>query len=100
MWKERNGRDYYYRSVRKGGRVISEYIGAGELAALVARQDKIRQAERVAKRAERRRQIEAGALLDGEIAEYAELVRTLTAAALLASGCHRHKRQWRVKREQ
>ena len=66
--------------------MISEYIGAGELAALVARQDKIRRAERAATRAERRRQIEADALLDSEIAEYAELVRTLTAAALLATG--------------
>ena len=31
-WKERNGKSYYYRSVRKDGRVVSEYKGSGENA--------------------------------------------------------------------
>jgi hypothetical protein len=26
-------------------------------------------------------------------------LRQFTAAVLLASGCHQHRRQWRVKRE-
>lgn len=99
-WEERNGRQYYYSKQRNGGQVISQYLGAGEIGGLVATLEQARQAERAAERADRRRQIEADKALDSEIAEVAKLVQTVTAAALLAGGCHRPKRQWRVKRGQ
>lgn len=98
-WEERNGKSYYYRKSRDGERVVSEYIGGGYLATLAARLDQIRQAEQATERKERRRLMTAEAALDSEIAEYERLVQTVTAAVLLASGCHRPKRQWRVKRE-
>jgi len=28
-WEERRGRKYFYRKRRNGGRVVSEYLGAG-----------------------------------------------------------------------
>ena len=31
-WEERNGKSYYYQKRREGDRVVSEYIGTGELA--------------------------------------------------------------------
>ncbi len=99
-WEDRNGRQYYYSKSRQDGRVISQYLGAGEIGGLAATLERARQAERAAERAERRRQIEADQALDREITEVAKLVQTVTAVALLAGGCHRPKRQWRVKRGQ
>ena len=56
-WKTINGRSYYYRSRREGGRVRTEYIGpAGqaELFALLDAEDRERrEAERERERAER-----------------------------------------------
>ncbi len=99
-WEERNGKSYYYQKRREGRQVISQYIGSGYLATLAAQLDQIGQIERAAEREQWHRQQAKQAALDIEIAEYARLVQTLTAAVLLASGCHRPKRQWRVKREQ
>lgn len=37
----RNGRSYIYRSVRRNGRVTSEYGGSGECALLIAQMETI-----------------------------------------------------------
>lgn len=99
-WEERNGKSYYYRKRREGGRVVSEYIGTGYAADLVAQLDQIEQQRQTEAREQWHRQQAKQTVLDSEIAEYTRLVQTLTAAVLLAGGCHRPKRQWRVKREQ
>jgi hypothetical protein len=44
-WEERNGRMYYYRKRREGGRVVSEYVGAGIGAEAIATMDRIDQEE-------------------------------------------------------
>ena len=97
-WEERNGRRYYYRKRREGGRVLSEYVGGGLVGEMAALLEQREQARRAAEDEPWRRQIVAEAALDQEVGEYDELVRRLTAAALLASGCHRAKRQWRIAR--
>jgi hypothetical protein len=98
-WKTINGRQYYYRSVRQGGRVKSEYVGDGELAALVARWDEIErnhrrslsEAEQVERDAERR--------WDRAFDDLVTVVREATAAVLEAAGFHRHKHgEWRRRR--
>jgi hypothetical protein len=99
-WEERNGKRYYYQKRREGGQVVSQYIGTGYAANLVAQLDQIEQQRQAAEREQWQRQQAQEAALDSEIAVYTRLVQTLTAAVLLASGCHRPKRQWRVKREQ
>ena len=99
-WEERSGKSYYYQKRREGDRVVSEYIGSGYLATLAAQLDQIEQQRQVEAREQWYREQAKQAALDSEIAEYTRLVQTLTAAVLLASGCHRPKRQWRVKREQ
>jgi hypothetical protein len=38
-WEERNGRRYYYRKVRRGGRVFSVYEGSGVGATIAEAQD-------------------------------------------------------------
>jgi hypothetical protein len=50
----RNGRPYVYKSVRRDGRVTSEYRGSGEIAALVGALDQIETAERDSEREEAR----------------------------------------------
>jgi hypothetical protein len=99
-WEERDGKSYYYQKRREGERVVSQYIGTGYVATLAAQLDQIERERRAAERAQWHRQQAEHAALDSEIAEYTRLVQTITAAVLLASGCHRPKRQWRVKREQ
>src|SRR4051794_19261290 len=51
----RNGRPYSYQSVRRNGRVTSEYRGAGELALIRAQFDAEDATLRKQQRAERRR---------------------------------------------
>ena len=69
-WEERRGSRYYYRSVRVGERVRKEYVGAGEAAELAA-----------------------------PGAELCEMVGVLARAELVVAGYHRHKGQWRFRRE-
>ena len=40
-FENRHGNSYYYRKKRDGNRVISEYLGCGELAYLIAQFDEI-----------------------------------------------------------
>ena len=98
-WEERGNGSYYYRKRRIGGRVVSEYVGRGELAGLVAQLDAI---ERTGQRAQRASHAAERASLDvdDEVAEtVAALVATLTRGVLVANGFHQHKRQWRRRRE-
>lgn len=99
-WENRRGRLYYYSKKRVQGRVISTYLGNDEaaftLAAFDVLMNDLRQAERAQAQAERAEWTE----LDREVDDFGVAVQALTAAVLLASGCHRHKRSWRVQRGQ
>jgi hypothetical protein len=95
----RDGRPYYYRSVRRGGRVTSEYRGAGQIAELAASLDAVqrerREAERQAERAER----EADERQEAAVAEWFDRIEALTRIAIEAAGYHRHRRgEWRRTR--
>jgi hypothetical protein len=95
----RGGRPYLYKSVRRGGRVTSEYVASGESAVLISRLEAAwRQRdedEREDWKAERRR-------MDAEEADAAELfdrVEVVVREALETAGYHRHKRgEWRKRR--
>jgi hypothetical protein len=96
---ERGGRPYYYRSVRRGGRVTSEYRGSGQLAELAASLDVVererKEAERQAGRAER----EADEREEAAIAEWFDRIEALTRVAIEAAGYRQHKRgEWRKRR--
>jgi hypothetical protein len=91
---------YYTRSKKVNGRVVREYVGTGQLAALVAQMDALerrkREVERDALRAERA-EVEA---LDAPLEELDDLAELLARAALVAAGFHQHKRgEWRRRRE-
>ncbi len=96
--EDRRGRPFFYRKVRRGGRVVSEYVGGGMLAmgmAELAEADRVERAEATgAWRAERTR-LEAE---DRAFAEYFDRVESQACAMLTSAGYHRPKRQWRKRR--
>ena len=89
---------YYYRSVRKGERVRKEYVGGGALGEVAAELDEVKRRQREEEAAywrEERERLERSAAFLQELEEAAEV---LVRAHLLASGCHKHKGQWRKQR--
>lgn len=94
-WEQgpRGGR-YYVRKRWQDGRCVSEYIGGGTSALALARVDQQARQQRAMAREERRREEE----IDAEIAAATEVAETLTVAALLLTGHHTHKGQWRRQR--
>jgi hypothetical protein len=55
--EQRNGRIYYYRSVRDGEKVRKVYEGAGELARIAAGRDLVNRAVREGKREQERAEL-------------------------------------------
>src|SRR4051794_8594242 len=99
-WDRQGARRYYSRSRKVGGRVVREYVGGGERGEAAQREDlqrrRERQQQRDAKRELRQRLLDVDAALDG-LAAHAD---ALVAAALVLGGFHRHKRQWRRRRDE
>ena len=93
-WERRRNKRYYYRKTRQGDKVVSEYVGAGELAQAAADLDAALQQVRRLKQ----RQWESHSALDAQVDEVCELIRALTHAALLTAGYHTNKGRWRKKR--
>jgi hypothetical protein len=94
----RGGKVYLYRSIRRGGRVTSEYVASGPMAELIAEKDRrVRALGRLSAPVdarERRRWEELDRALDALVAD----ARGLAHAALTEAGFHEHKRQWRKRR--
>ena len=97
-WEQKRGRSYYYRKVRVGGRVRSEYVGSGMLGQLCAADDANQRRERAARRAADRAARQGEAQIDRQLADAESALAAMTNATLLAAGCHRHRGQWRKRR--
>ena len=91
-------RGYYYRSVKKQGRVSREYYGKGQFVELMAQihaeQRQARQATAAALKAERQQLADLDATLDRLDA----LAEAVSVVLLEDAGFHRHKGQWRKRR--
>lgn len=98
-WEQRGNGLYYYRKRRIGDTVVSEYVGRGELAQLIATLDALEREEREAEQEAWREHRDEIAAVDQMLDEIQEVVRTLTRAYLLAAGYHTHKGQWRRRRK-
>ena len=98
-WKTRGGRSYYYRSERAGGRVVSTYVGSGEVADLCAKLDELERIKRIGARDRERLAARREAQRTRRL-ERACLALTLAAEGLIeAAGYHRHHRgPWRRRR--
>lgn len=81
--------------------MLSEYIGAGPTAALIAQFDQIeieRRALERAMRAQRLAQIAETTAPPVALLDHAQIVADLVRQVYLACGYHQHKRQWRKRR--
>ena len=95
----RNGRFYVYRSVRRAGRVTSEYVGSGALAACHALCDLEEREDREEGRRQEREERKQADELDRALDELAEQAQALARDALNAAGYHQHDRgKWRKRR--
>jgi hypothetical protein len=101
-WETRNGKGRYYtRSVRIGGRIVREYIGAGVYGECIAADDARARAERADQAAAARAEIEHLADLDELVAASARSAQVVASEALIAAGYRRHQRgEWRKTRGQ
>ena len=98
-WITKSKHQYFYRSRRSGGKVISEYCGADILGAYAeGLDDRTRDQLYRQRQAERKEQAEQDAI-DRQVDELGDQVQALVDAVLLATGHHQHKRQWRKQRE-
>jgi hypothetical protein len=89
---------YYTRSRKVNGRVLREYVGMGSVAQLAALQDALRRQKReLQARAVRQEKAELDALA-ADLKQLTALVDLVVRAALLATGHHQHKREWRRRR--
>ena len=90
---------YYTRSRKVNGRVVREYVGTGEVAALAAELDALERQERELEREARRSERAELEGLDAPLDDFDELADLLACAALAAAGYRQHKRgEWRKQR--
>ncbi len=97
-WEERHGRRYYYRKRRVAGRVVSVYLGQGEVVSMLADLDDAERMERQEARQEEQARRAELRRADEDLADLTGLTEAFAAAALLLAGCHTHKGTWRRKR--
>ncbi|MHC4093345.1 MAG: hypothetical protein ACYSVY_24255 [Planctomycetota bacterium] len=97
-WETRRNGRYFYRKRRYGRRVVSEYVGTGPIAEIVADLAEADREEARHRREEERRAIQQAEAADAELVQLCELLRQRTFAALERAGFHRHKGQWRRRR--
>jgi hypothetical protein len=99
-WETRErGGPYYTRSRRVDGEVRREYVGGdtlGKIAALEDQYERRRREEEAAYWKEEEERLEQDAAFLQELEEAAKI---LAKAHLIATGCHRHKGEWRRLRE-
>jgi hypothetical protein len=98
-WKKRrNGRTYYYRSVRTSSGVRSEYVGAGATAELLADGDKELARQAKLKQAVWAQEVARFSAVDKDLAQWLRAVRHVVHMTLRCWGYRQHKRQWRLAR--
>lgn len=97
-WETRGSGTYYYRKVRDGGRVRSEYVGTGLVAEILAEADALGRHDAERQRQAWQAQVDAERRTAAALAEVDRMVQGMTAAVLIAAGYHTHRRQWRRQR--
>src|SRR4051794_20076866 len=97
-WRRIGNGLYYYRSRRQGGRGVSEYVGRGEVASLMAQLVDLGRQEREGRRAENNARRDAAEREARRFADWFRAVEDVANGAMLAAGFHKHRGQWRRRR--
>src|SRR3954451_15538430 len=97
-WEERPTGWLYYRSERRGDRVIKRYVGRGEVARIAAEIDREVRAGRAAEARELREGEARLAPLEGDMRALDRSCALLIEATLTAAGFHRPYGSWRRRR--
>jgi hypothetical protein len=97
-WKTINGRRYFYKLEREGGRVKSTYFGAGESGSLMAAWAELGRSERADEREREREEREESDAEERAVSAWFDDVQAVADVAMLAAGFHKHKGQWRRRR--
>lgn len=98
-WERRGTYLYYYKKIRKGQRVVSEYVGASETAELIYTMNALDRQQLKNERQEWKEKKAEIRAVDLEIDHLNNLLKDLVSATILLSGFHPHKGQWRMNRE-
>jgi hypothetical protein len=96
--ERRDGRLYYYRSVRDGEKVRKVYVGAGEVARICYETDMLWRTSRRAQRERERVELERLEGLVAPLEEFSEAAKVLAIAHLVDGGHRKHKGEWRRAR--
>jgi hypothetical protein len=96
--EQRNGRLYYYRSVRDGEKVRRVYVGAGEFARISHEEDILRRTSRRAQREREKAELERLKDLVVLVEEFSEAAKVLVTAHLVDGGYRKRKGEWRRAR--
>jgi hypothetical protein len=97
-WERRGSNLYYYQSQRIDGRVRKSYVGTGDVAQTIAYADEAIRQSRAAHSERARVELEDARALASAGEELCQAAGILAAAELVASGYHRHKGEWRMRR--
>ena len=93
--ERRDGRPYYYRSVRDGDKVRKVYVGAGEKARVSREEDVLRRTGRKARLEREKEDLEHLEALAAPVLEVSEAADILARAHLVAAGYHKRKGVYR-----
>jgi hypothetical protein len=96
--ERRDGRLYYYRSVRDGEKVRKLYVGAGEFARICSETDILQRTSRRAQRERERAELERIKGLVALVEEVSEAAKVLVTAHLVDGGYRKHKGEYRRAR--
>ena len=91
-------RGYFYRSIRRGDRIVNEYLGRGPEAEEAARQIEQRRRDRRAQREEMQKEIAQLAAADQSLRELQEAVHLVVSAVLTDAGYSKRRGEWRKQR--
>ena len=94
----RKGKLYYYKKRREGDRVVSEYVGSGEIVQMADRMAALERERRKEQRESLQAQASSLYRINSMVDSYSEMVDRVVEAHLLALGYHKHNRQWRRRR--
>lgn len=81
------------------GRVVREYVGCGPHAEMIASLDAGRRREREEALRRHREEIARAEAIDEQLKELAKLSDLIVTAGLLRAGYHKHRGEWRKRRE-